>query len=337
MRKKHDNIRLYHVDHLGSTSLVTDAEGLITQHVAYIPYGEVFVEQRNGSWNTPYLFNAKELDEETGLYYYGARYLDPAGAMWLSVDPIFHVGASPYAYCMGNPIKLLDPNGKEEYFSDDGTHLGNGTNADDESKYVVTSKADSKLIKRNKKNGGTTDVKDLNSAYKLPSDVVLSEALDVLERTGEDGYREHSSLVGKNGEIHKGQPGEAVTKDTETATTTFPSVTDDNEIEASIHSHPTKYFAWEESGYLRKRSWSATEASDVDVAPFSRYNCNIIVGKKGHAKYILSGANSVPAYAPIGVEDNREMGIGIYGRKIETGQSPDLWLNESAVKKILGK
>ena len=108
------DIRLYHADHLGSTSLVTDAEGLITQHVAYIPYGEVFVEQRNGSWNTPYLFNAKELDEETGLYYYGARYLDPTNATWLSVDPLFekYVGMTPYGYCAGNPVKLVDPDGE---------------------------------------------------------------------------------------------------------------------------------------------------------------------------------------------------------------------------------
>ena len=114
MRKMHDNIRLYHVDHLGSTSLVSDAEGLITQHVAYIPYGEVFVEQRNGSWNTPYLFNAKELDEETGLYYYGARYLDPTNATWLSVDPLFekYVGMTPYGYCAGNPVKMVDPDGE---------------------------------------------------------------------------------------------------------------------------------------------------------------------------------------------------------------------------------
>ena len=113
MRKMHDNIRLYHVDHLGSTSLVTDIDGEITQHVAYIPYGEVFVEQRNGSWNTPYLFNAKELDEETGLYYYGARYLDPTHAAWLSVDPLFekYVGMSPYNYCMGNPVGLVDVDG----------------------------------------------------------------------------------------------------------------------------------------------------------------------------------------------------------------------------------
>ncbi|MBO4807211.1 MAG: RHS repeat-associated core domain-containing protein [Paludibacteraceae bacterium] len=115
MRKMHDNIRLYHVDHLGSTSLVTDIDGEITQHVAYIPYGEVFVEERNGSWNTPYLFNAKELDEETGLYYYGARYLDPTHAAWLSVDPMFekYVGMTPYNYCAGNPVKLVDPDGEE--------------------------------------------------------------------------------------------------------------------------------------------------------------------------------------------------------------------------------
>ena len=112
-RKTRGDIRLYHVDHLGSTSLVTDIDGEITQHVAYIPYGEVFIEERNGSWSTPYLFNAKELDEETGLYYYGARYLDPTHAAWLSVDPLFekYVGMTPYNYCAGNPVKLVDPDG----------------------------------------------------------------------------------------------------------------------------------------------------------------------------------------------------------------------------------
>jgi hypothetical protein len=46
------------------------------------------VEERNSQFSTNFLFNAKELDNETGLYYYGARYLDPTGAMWLSVDPM---------------------------------------------------------------------------------------------------------------------------------------------------------------------------------------------------------------------------------------------------------
>ena len=103
---------------------MTDADGNIAQHVEYIPYGEVFVEERNNSFSTNYLFNAKELDNETGLYYYGARYLDPTGAMWLSVDPVFHAGTSPYAYCLGNPVKMVDPDGRDEvYYREDGSEI----------------------------------------------------------------------------------------------------------------------------------------------------------------------------------------------------------------------
>ena len=81
-------IFFYHPDPLGSTSYVTDADGNIAQHVEYIPYGEVFVEERNSQFSTNFLFNAKELDEETGLYYYGARYLNPTSGMRLSVDSL---------------------------------------------------------------------------------------------------------------------------------------------------------------------------------------------------------------------------------------------------------
>ena len=100
---------------------MTDADGNIAQHVEYIPYGEVFVEERNNSFSTNYLFNAKELDNETGLYYYGARYLGPTGAMWLSVDPMWekYAGMSPYNYCMGNPVKMVDPTGREVEDVDD--------------------------------------------------------------------------------------------------------------------------------------------------------------------------------------------------------------------------
>ena len=109
-------------DHLGSTSMVLDADGNISQSVTYIPYGEIFVEERNGAWNSPYLFNSKELDEETGLYYYGARYLNPTSGMWLSTDPLFekYVGMSPYNYCAGNPVMMVDVDGRELSVSVDG-------------------------------------------------------------------------------------------------------------------------------------------------------------------------------------------------------------------------
>jgi RHS repeat-associated protein len=77
----------YHPDHLGSTSYITDASGEVYQHLEYFAFGETFVEEHNNTDKTPYLFNGKELDEETGLYYYGARYYDAQTNVFLSVDP----------------------------------------------------------------------------------------------------------------------------------------------------------------------------------------------------------------------------------------------------------
>ncbi|MFV0505156.1 MAG: RHS repeat-associated core domain-containing protein [Bacteroidales bacterium] len=101
--------------------------------------GEGFLEERNNTWNfaiserrakfhldyaeceqnhvnnTPYLFNGKELDEETGLYYYGARYYNPRISLWYGVDPMFdkYPSMNPYNYCANNPVMLVDPDGRE--------------------------------------------------------------------------------------------------------------------------------------------------------------------------------------------------------------------------------
>ena len=64
-----------HSDHLGSLSLITNRSGDVVQLLKSIPFGEVFIDERliTGSWSTLYKSNTKELVEETGLYYYGAR------------------------------------------------------------------------------------------------------------------------------------------------------------------------------------------------------------------------------------------------------------------------
>ena len=78
----------YHSDHLGSTSYVTDGDGNITQYEAYLPYGELLVDEHSSSESMPYKFNGKQLDDETGLYYYGARYMNPVASIWYGVDPL---------------------------------------------------------------------------------------------------------------------------------------------------------------------------------------------------------------------------------------------------------
>jgi RHS repeat-associated protein len=107
-------IYYYHPDHLGTSTFLTDANGNAYQFFLNLPFGETMAEQRPSSYYaTPYKFNGKELDEETGLYYYGARYYDARSSIWLSVDPLAEEfpNASPYNYCNDNPINLVDPDG----------------------------------------------------------------------------------------------------------------------------------------------------------------------------------------------------------------------------------
>ena len=104
----------YHPDHLGSSSFITNLEGEVVQHIEYVSFGEVFIEERNNVWNTPYLFNAKEFDEETGMYYYGARYYEPKLSVWMSTDSeeLKFPNIGTYTYAANNPIKFIDADGK---------------------------------------------------------------------------------------------------------------------------------------------------------------------------------------------------------------------------------
>ena len=112
-----EEIFFYHSDHLGSTSYITDAKANITQFDAYLPYGELLVDEHSSSEEIPYKFNGKEFDQETGLYYYGARYMDPRTSLWYGVDPLMekYPNVTGFCYTMNNPIKFIDPNGKETH------------------------------------------------------------------------------------------------------------------------------------------------------------------------------------------------------------------------------
>ena len=111
----HEDIFFYHSNHLGPTSYITDAKANITQFDVYLPYGELLVDEHSSSEEMPYKFNGKEFDQETGLYYYGARYMNPRTSLWYGVEPLAekYPSVSSLIYCFDNPIKFIDPDGRK--------------------------------------------------------------------------------------------------------------------------------------------------------------------------------------------------------------------------------
>ncbi len=108
----------YYNDHLGSAAYLTDDCGQVTQTLNYLPYGEDWVDIQNNLDPRlgQYTFNGKEKDWESGFHYYGARYYwSEVLTGWLSVDPMMdkYPSISPYAYCVWNPVKLVDPDGQK--------------------------------------------------------------------------------------------------------------------------------------------------------------------------------------------------------------------------------
>ncbi|MFI9816522.1 SpvB/TcaC N-terminal domain-containing protein [Saccharothrix variisporea] len=131
----------FHADHLGSSGYVTDEHGNLTEHTEYFAFGEPWVQEHPAQPTpVPYLYGSKELDEETGFYYYGARYYNPRTQLWQSPDPILesYLDGAPgggvyqpfnlasYTYSRNNPVKYTDPDGRYVESAWDAISLGIG-------------------------------------------------------------------------------------------------------------------------------------------------------------------------------------------------------------------
>ena len=121
----------YDRDHLGNVRQVIKAtgsnKGVLLQSMDYYPFGAEFCHSSTASDVQSRKYNGKELDKMHGLntYDYGARQYNPVTARWDRVDPLCekYYSVSPYAYCGGNPIMLVDPDGREiwvHYYDMDG-------------------------------------------------------------------------------------------------------------------------------------------------------------------------------------------------------------------------
>jgi RHS repeat-associated protein len=100
----------YSADGLGSVTSLTSAAGALTQTYGYDSFGKQ--TSSSGSLTNPFQYTARELDAETGLHYYRARYYDPSTGRFISEDPIsVEGGPNFYAYVQNNPANLMDPSG----------------------------------------------------------------------------------------------------------------------------------------------------------------------------------------------------------------------------------
>ena len=126
--KKDTTLRFVHQDHLTGTAVITDTDGEEVGSIKYYPYGET--RDSTGTLYTDKLYTGQRLDD-TGLYYYGARFYDPTIGRFISADILIPHPNNPqslnrYSYCLNNPLKYIDPTGFFDNDEIDAT-FGEGT------------------------------------------------------------------------------------------------------------------------------------------------------------------------------------------------------------------
>ena len=100
----------YLSDALRSVTGLTDAGQAMAASVRYDAFGQI--KARTGAVVPAFGFTGREYDQESGLYFFRARYYDPAAGRFISADPIGLAGGTNlYVYVQNNPINVIDPLG----------------------------------------------------------------------------------------------------------------------------------------------------------------------------------------------------------------------------------
>ena len=110
------NVRYYLTDALGSTRLLTDQTGAVTDTYSYSAYGVLL--GHTGSSDNPFLFAAQQQDASSGLVYLRAHYYDPTTGRFLSRDAFagsdqIPLSLNKYLYALANPVNDTDPSGNQ--------------------------------------------------------------------------------------------------------------------------------------------------------------------------------------------------------------------------------
>ena len=172
-----DGLFFFHGNNLGSNQLITDMTGNITQAILYGVWGNVISEYRQ-DWKLDtiprYLFNAKEKDSESGLYYYSARYYSDEDIVFRGRDRLFekYFWTSPYTYCLNNPLRYIDPTGmkidpaSETEWNNEKQAITDRKTGIDAKIDKITAKAEQKGWSENKLNRRTGDLKERSASLE---------------------------------------------------------------------------------------------------------------------------------------------------------------------------
>ncbi|QQR86455.1 MAG: hypothetical protein IPJ76_18020 [Flavobacteriales bacterium] len=281
-------VTYYEHDHLGNTRVtytpvVTDCGGVggppsidyTLEHVAdYYPYGKILREYDGAP--EKYLSTHHERDQETGLDYRGARYYDSDAARFLNLDPLADEFAnwSAYNYVLGNPISLLDPDGRSagDFLRQDGT-LAYTDGQNDGRVYVLADNKEADALNKRWLSGENLTRDDAKSAVELPSYYVRSKmgkavtasqspSADAGDRRG--GYHEEGGQYGTTGGLDlvvPAAPGKAFVPpeipSIDVGKHANPElVPDDFLVAGDFHTHPDVFY---------RQFVSDPEPSDVDI------------------------------------------------------------------------
>ncbi len=135
------DITYYHGDHLGSSIVVSDEVGILSQHT-YRSFGET-VPDGGQNYTPEYGFTGQRFDEELEIYDYGARWYDPAFGRFLQPDalvpdPLDPQSFNPYTYVLNDPVNRIDPTGNLTITTYGGTIGGDGAFYGSGTTYDVT-------------------------------------------------------------------------------------------------------------------------------------------------------------------------------------------------------
>ena len=158
-------------DSLGSTALITDPTGKVVQRYKYSPFGNI--DYSKGSSDNNIQFTGKEIDKESGLTYFGARYYNPVIGRWISKDPLVGRMGNPqslnrYIYCENNPLVKIDIWG-----------------------YLVTAVYNKKAgtLTVTDDDSGESITVDVESGGKPTGEPIPTSDWEILEHSNEDRYR----------------------------------------------------------------------------------------------------------------------------------------------------